>query len=631
MGSYCNSQHTLLFSLFLLLLPPPFANAVLSTSEEQGLPRPSAIAQSPSTSPTTYFQVTRPIPIPRTKPCSILLLQHDFASTYDKPPVTAAYSPPSHCRRRARRAPLAKVVLVWKAACRGRQFDRIFGVWLGGVELLRSCTAEPRATGTVWTVEKDVTRYASLFSRNRTLAVYLGNIVDRTYTGIYHVNITLRFYYGGRRSTPPSPHPGYGGSPADLILPISRDLPPNDGQWFVIENSTVGYLHTIPDQDWQSKELAIPRNAYRAILEVFVSFHSDDESWYSNPNDGYISANNLTDTPGNGPFREVIVGIDSDPVGAVWPFTVIYTGGVNPLLWRPITGIGSFDLPSYDIEITPFLGKLLDGKPHKFGFAVRFALSFWLVDANLHLWLDGKSSQTHGSLVDYQAPDLYFGTGSWFQGLDGTFAERYTRQISSTGWVMSSQGNVTTHAYQVFDYKNFMEIKGNGSIQVVQQLIDATSGVSAKGPGSTYSEQVIRHFPLYLYTRTADRIDESYTSTANVSFGFYEKRSTSDGSGSSVSSLANSQKGEGEMVVKGNLVVRGVGSTKQVYRYESTSEGCYLRNVSSSNYTILFDEWGKICGEGSGFALGESFRKWVSDLVGRIPLVSHLHSSKNRE
>ncbi|MQL95043.1 hypothetical protein Taro_027707 [Colocasia esculenta] len=592
MAGRCNSPTTVLLSLFLVLATPsstatPLHRARLTTWEDPppppGFLPSSATAQPAATSPTTFFEVARPIPLPHDKPCSLVLLQHDFAYTYSKPPVTAPYSPPSHCRRGHR--PPTKVVLEWKAACRGRQFDRIFGVWLGGVELLRSCTAEPRATGIVWTVEKDVTRYASLFSRNQTLSVYLGNLVDQTYTGVYHVNISLHFYYGRERGGRAllDRHPGFGGAPADLVLPISRDLPLNDGQWFLVENST----------GVRSKEVAIPRNAYRAVLEVFVSFHSSDEFWYSNPPNDYISANNLTGTPGNGPFREVTVTIDDDLVGAVWPFTVIYTGGVNPLLWRPITGIGSFDLPSYDIEVTPFLGKLLDGKPHNFGFAVTDALSVWFIDANLHLWLDNKSPQTSGGLIKYEAPEFKTSQVSKFEGLDGDFVTSASRRISSTGWVMSSHGKITTHFFQVFDYKNLIEMRDNGSVQVVNQTIDSTTGVYAKSPGSIlYSDETFRNFPLYLYTGTADQTNESYSLVANISYGFNEKRFAGERFGFSVSSLTNSQEGEGKMVVKGHLVVGGIGKTHQMYRYEST-EGCYFRNVSSSNYTVLFDESGK--------------------------------------
>ncbi|CAA6661150.1 unnamed protein product [Spirodela intermedia] len=540
-----------LFSVFLLLLVVPGLSSAaikrerLTTSEEDAV----ALLRRDSTSPpppppagpTEYFQVTRPIPLPNDKPCSVLLLQHDFAYTYGKPPVTTAYTPPSHCRRRGTPS---KVVLEWRAACRGRQFDRIFGIWLGGVELLRSCTAEPRATGIVWTVEKDVTRYTSLFfSENQTLAVFLGNIVDQTYTGIYHANISLHFYYGG------------------------KDLP-IDGQWFLVQSPA----------DSPAKEVTIPRNAFRAVIEVFVSFHADDEFWYGNLPDDYISSNNLTGTPGKGPFREVVVTVD----GAV--------AGV-PLLWRPITGIGSFDLPSYDIEITPFLGKLLDGKPHRLGFAVTNALSSWFIDGNLHIWLDSKSSQTIGGLIKHESPELKLYALSDFKGLDGNFSTTGDRRISSTGWVISSHGKITTHFFQVLDYKNFMEMKDNGSTQVINQTIDSTSGVYVKSPGSVlFSDEIFRSFPLHLYSGT--------------------KRFTGERFGFSFGALLNSQKADGVMIVKGNLVVSGVGSTQQDYRYEGT-DGCYSRNVSSSNYTILFDESEKVCGRRSLFELGSSLNRWI--------------------
>ena len=42
----------------------------------------------------------------------------------------------------------------------------------------------------------------------------------------------------------------------------------------------------------------------------------------------YIEANNLT-RPGNGPFKELVAFIDGVLVGAVWPFPMIYIGGID--------------------------------------------------------------------------------------------------------------------------------------------------------------------------------------------------------------------------------------------------------------------------------------------------------------
>ncbi|URE42974.1 Peptide N-acetyl-beta-D-glucosaminyl asparaginase amidase A [Musa troglodytarum] len=568
----------------------------LTTSEDEQISvATTAAAGLPPFSPTTFFEVTKPVPLPRgdEPACSTLLLQHDFGFTYGKPPVTASYRPP--CSRLRRSRVPSRAVLEWSAACQGRQFDRIFGVWLGGVELLRSCTAEPRATGIVWTVRKDVTRYASLFARPQTLAIYLGNLVDQTYTGVYHVNVSLHFFFDSSRhhrhpraSAAANRVPGFA-SPANLVLPISRSLPLNDGLWFSVQNST----------DIQSTKLAIPTNTYRAVLEVYVSFHSADEFWYTNPPDIYISENNLTDLPGNGPFREVTARLDGEIVGAIWPFTVIYTGGVNPLLWRPISGIGSFDLPSYSIEITPFLGKILDGQPHEFGFGVTDALNVWYIDANLHLWLDDKSSYTLGSLIKYEAPGYAPSLDSQFKGLDGRFKTSASRYISSTGWVRSSYGKITTRFFQKLQYENLMVFSGNGSVQMVNQTIDFNYGTYAKHPSSVlYSEHVHGSFPLYLYTGTVDQGNDTFAEVANVSLGFNEKKLSGEKYGFTYSSLKNLQTGSGDMRVKGNLVQSGIASTQQVYKYEST-DGCYYRNVRSRNYTVLYDKSEEFCTKNS--------------------------------
>ncbi|XP_058211155.1 peptide-N4-(N-acetyl-beta-glucosaminyl)asparagine amidase A-like [Rhododendron vialii] len=567
----------LLFLLSLFLL-----NHSLSTAaniHKKGHFRPKLKSHLAKTNITTIFEVTKPIQVPRTKPCSYLLLQHDFGYTYGLPPVLANYTPPSDCPCQN----FAKIVLQWEAASNGTQFDRIFGVWLGGVELLRSCTAEPTATGIVWTIKKDITRYYSLLMSNQTLAVYLGNIVSNVYTGVYHVNLTVHFYPA--EVSIGNSFGGYG-SWADLILPISRNLPLNDGLWFEVENST----------DIESKKFMIPRNAYRAVLEVYVSYHEDDEFWYTNLPNNFITANNLSIPPENGPFREVVVTLDRVEVGAIWPFTVIYTGGINPLLWRPITGIGSFDLPSYDIEVTPFLGTILDGKTHEFAFSVTNALNVWYIDANLHVWLDRKRVKTKGHLLKHYISPAVVTLVSNLTGINGNILTTVNKSVSSVGWVKSSHGKITTNSTQRFDFSNFMILGDDGNLQIVNQTISFNDSVHAKLPSSSvFSIKSSKRFPLYLYTDEVDKGNETFLLVTNLTLGYNEKKRVKAGDfGLFDSSLKNLQNGQGVLLVVNNSVVAGIGSTQEVYRYDD-STFCYFRNVSSSNYTILYDKERKSC------------------------------------
>ncbi|KAL0362623.1 UNVERIFIED_CONTAM: Peptide-N4-(N-acetyl-beta-glucosaminyl)asparagine amidase A [Sesamum calycinum] len=512
MASTLYSLLFLLSTLTLLHQPPLSAANLHSTA---ALFRSQPFSEPTSLPPPTFLP--------------LLSLRSQNLSHSPKPNL-AHYKPPTDCPSQN----FARIVLEWTAACKGRQFDRIFGVWLGGVEILRSCTAEPRATGIVWTVKKDITRYYSLLMSNQTLAVYLGNLVDSTYTGVYHVNVSIHFYpadksYGYSAVEYGELDNGYGfGSVADLILPISRNLPLNDGLWFEIENST----------DVESKEFLIPQNVYRAVLEVL---------------DGLV-------------------------VGAVWPFTVIYTGGVNPLLWRPITAIGSFDLPSYDIEITPLLSKILDGKSHKLAFSVTNALNVWYIDANLHLWLDKGSDRTQGNLLEYSDSPLSLSLLSNFTGLDGLFITNVSRSISYSGWVKSSHGVVTTKSLQEFKFSNAMVMGNDGNQQILDQVTFQRT-VDAKTPSSSIlSTNSLKKFTLDFYSDSIDKGNGTYDSVANVTLGIDATRQKTSKFGTSTSRLKNLQNGQGNMLVKGNLVVSGLGSTQQEYHYIS-DKSCYFRNA----------------------------------------------------
>ncbi|CAO2209488.1 unnamed protein product [Urochloa humidicola] len=522
---------------------------------------------------STFFEVDRPLRPPKgsSGPCSTLLLSHSFAFTLTKPPVTAAYSPPACLRQRGAGA-LSLAVLEWRAECRGVQYERIFGVWLGGAELLRGSTAEPRPGGVAWSVSKDVTKYAPLLSAggaagNATLAVYLGNLIDDTYNGVYHANLTLHLYFRRRAAarSPPPPPP-----PADAIVPISRSLPVNDGLWFVVQNST----------DVQSARVAVPPNAYRAVLEVYVSSHNADEFWYMN-------------TPEqNGPFREVTVLLDGDVVGAVWPFPVIYTGGINPLIWRPITSIGSFNFPTYDIELTPFLGRLLDGDHHEVGFKVTNALSSWYVGANLHLWLDAGSATTAAGVISYDAPKLAGSIVSRSDdGVDGEYAATASRNITAAGWVMSSaRGNVTTTFTQRLRFANTNVVSGHGSAQAINQTTDAVTDVVAGGEGG--QQMVHQSFPLYIFLGGDGSGTASQRLMRRVEIGFEESRAAG---AAATSTLRNRQEAAAEVTLRDDAVVGATWRMHQTYAYGASDGGCYVRNVSSVGYDVLFDHYDASC------------------------------------
>ncbi|KAH7424238.1 hypothetical protein KP509_12G096500 [Ceratopteris richardii] len=528
--------------------------------------------------PESLFEVSTPLDPPPNSPCaSLRIFRHSFANTYNLPPAMSNYTPPSErlCGSPSR---WSLVVLTWRGSSVGRQFDRIAAVWFGGVEFLRTCTAEPTSQGIVWEVKKDVTKYSSVLAKPQPLVVELGNLVNDKYTGVFDIDIQLDFF--GR---PQVGHLRPRDRHADVVLPLSSPSPLPSGHWFHISNDT--YV--------ARRNFSLPANAYRAVLEVYVSYHGNDEFWYTNPPNDYIRMNNLSDVPGNGPFREVQALLDERLVGTVWPFPVIYTGGVVNLYWRPAAAIGAFDLPTYEFDLSPFLGSLTGKQEHYIDFRVENAIGDWYVDGSLHLWLDENGAQTMGGLTSYSAPDYNISMDSDFKGLEGEFKLIAQRVLSYSGFVSYSAGNFSVSSSYSLQYHNSQGYRNKGALQSVSQLIDTTSEVKVESASEVVLlENSLYSFPLDL-TCLSYGMNGSIILNCNLSHAF-NKLILASGSSSSASLLKNSQQCQGEIVIVNSTVIRGYGALQQQYRTQERHI-CYLRDLSTRNNTILHDSSDHSC------------------------------------
>lgn len=276
-------------------------------------------------------------------------------------------------------------------------------------------------------------------------------------------------------------------------------------------------------------------------------------------------------------------------VGAVWPFPVIYTGGINPLFWRPAAAIGAFNLPTYDLELTPFVGLLVDGNNHTISMRVENAIGSWPVDANLHLWLDPKTSQTSGGLLSYDLSPSFSQLISDFKGLDGTFHTTAKRSISFSGYIVCSLGNLFATASYSFAFDNELVFKNESAVEIVNQVTETRGHVTVKTPSKVvFSQERSSFFPLYLYCQDYSESSNSYMEECNITHSLSEQISTVGLSGSTFDALVNAQDAQGSMIVVGSTVTAGVGALQQHYDFDST-QGCYDRSLSTKNYSILLD------------------------------------------
>lgn len=303
-----------------------------------------------------------PLQVPNTKPIAVTIASNaPFGNA--PPPATSTVTLPA--------GRFSAVVLDITGSEQGRQFDRLCEVFAGGTEIFLGVTPEPTPQGITWHVQKNVTGYLPLLSGRQTFSTYVDNFLSSTDTGIPTITAKLLFYPAGG-----------GFDPAHLATPRAAALagdaidetgPPSPVRSPGVPTSVVpllpsgasSTLNTIGAGQTLSATVTLPSDVDLATLDLYAIGQSTDEFWWS-----------LTPA-----FREIEVSIDGTPAGVVWPFPYVYTGGVNPLIWRPLTGIHTLDIPSYRIDLTPFAG-LLAGT-HTITLTVAGNAGYWLAGGSL--------------------------------------------------------------------------------------------------------------------------------------------------------------------------------------------------------------------------------------------------------
>ncbi|MEU5289864.1 peptide-N4-asparagine amidase [Streptomyces umbrinus] len=347
-----------------------------------------------------------PVTRPDTKSCHVTVAEAQFR---DFTPYKGTYAPPRGCGDR-----WSKVVLRLEGKVKGRQFDRLGYLHIGGVEVFRTSTPQPSPDGIEWSVEKDVTRYSDTLRADQSVEMLIGNVVDDTYTGIIDVKVTLTFYADGPAATL------HTGEPAAKKTP-DRVLTLQDGT------------------------LTTPRNSERIVAEVYATGSGGgcEEYWYLTVPD----AAPYSCKAGDGPYREVQIKVDGRLAGIAAPFPTVWTGGwSNPFLWYVIPGPRAFDIKPVEYDLTPFAGLLNDGRPHRIDVSVvgvPEGQAGWSTPVNVLVWQDAKSKHVTGKLTAHRAGDLD-NSSTYAPGSEHRLDTAAGHRLTVAGYVDTSHGRVRT-------------------------------------------------------------------------------------------------------------------------------------------------------------------------------------------
>ncbi|EPS27578.1 hypothetical protein PDE_02521 [Penicillium oxalicum 114-2] len=502
----------------------------------------------------------------------------------------------------------------------GHQYDRLALMYLGDAEVFRTSTAEPTSSGIVWTYIKEMSQYNALWQKPQKLIFDLGNIITDVYTGPFNVTLTAHFSKTDYAPT------------ADMILPISaKRSASNSASAFTVptDNTTVAYT--------------IPNTVSRAVVAVSACGQSQEEFWWSNvfTEDTEDFGSTVGELYGYSPFREIQLYIDGILAGVVWPFPVIFTGGVAPGFWRPIVGIDAFDLRQPEIDISPFLPLLQDGRQHSFEIRVtglnitasgdavlaETVGSYWVVTGNIFLFVDDQGSSHTSESTKGRMPGPHIVAPAPVFTVNRQLIRNASGGNDTLSYSVTAERTLTisSPAYswsQRLSFSNFGYLNQQGYSQVNDQNTSGKNTISKLGHGHG-SNSTSFEYPLL--------VNNTYGITANsLSIDAWMTRGldikSSGGPGISTytfvagpSELHTSQSGTANYKSVTGTGSTSSGTTKD--EFSSISNGVtYSRRVEAANGTIVLDSQPGKMGESPKVddmrALG---RQSVRSMLGRGP------------
>lgn len=467
------------FSFRLMLLPVVISLVVLGSRSLQAAANPVVGSRNVSIADPA-------LPVPSTTPCTVQLFpKENFGArgannNMGAVPHPFTYHPPARCK-----GPWAKVVLVANFSVDpGHQYDRTASFWLNGVNIYFGTTEEPSPDfGPSWQIERDLTDYSALLRKPGKGDALINNWVDSNRGSMIHATAKILFY------------------PADASYPAPRTP---DNIYALNPSNAPDNLQT-GSQEMQRK-IEFPRNTERVYVDVFPQSQFHDEFWYTCLPDkyiqqtsafamkrGYKGAPRRPRACSGGNYREVEVLVDGQPAGLAPVYPWVFTGGIDPFLWRPTPGVQTLNFVPYRIDLTPFAGLLSDGAPHTVAVKVLGANHYFSVAAALLVYRDHNAQHTGGAVTRNTLkgaslePVISSTLGSSTTEVNGDVITRALQSYAIEGYVNTPAGRVTTSVQQHLTFgnaQNFSTAGAGATRHIIEQTAHAQSSSVSTGGNS---------------------------------------------------------------------------------------------------------------------------------------------------
>ncbi|OCH93376.1 hypothetical protein OBBRIDRAFT_859505 [Obba rivulosa] len=509
--------------------------------------------------PLVDFQVAQPPPLPtNAKQCTIQILERTFGFSFGDPPTDCGPV-----------GSWAGISLNFTVTSNGTQFDRLGIFTFQNVEIWRTSTPEPTTgDGIIWTYVKDVTRYIPLFSKPGSFILQLDNLLETGLDGQYATVLHATFF----ESSPEHPS----APKANTIIPVTT-----------LANNTGNEASVPPDF---SLNVTVPRNAVQIFAELYASGNGNEEFWYFNTADEFVNDLPAGFTFPDGPFREVRLLVDGQLAGVAFPYPVIFTGGILPSCWRPITSYGALDLPTYFIDLTPFVPILADGNPHNITIDVASAEADhainqnWFVSGNLQVVTDPSSRPTTGSITVYDAQPFAVSniTGSVAANGDIIVTVNATRSIHIEADIVSGSGAHTHVVWsQQLEFSNTQFYLDDLNIQ---NVVQTSSGTFLSTHNGVTALQDIFSYPLDINITSLNAAGTTFTADFDHSY----ERTSLPSPFILGSTIHNHQTASGVFVetAQGNF---GNGTNNNTFTYVDNLGNSFNRDVNAAFDNITLD------------------------------------------